>query len=199
MTPLLIGAAVLAGTATVVAGGWSWSTQNVETPDYEAVLSDGEFELRQYPNLVLASYEASGTRGEATRRSFTPLANYIFAKEREGEKIAMTAPVTQAPSDDRWTVSFIMPSGMQLSDLPAPASAAIKLHDQPARKMAAIRFSGSWSDEIFEDASRRLMSWAEEQGLEITGPVEFAYYNDPFTPPFLRRNEVMVPVNRAAQ
>jgi len=199
----------LAGVAVVTAvAGTLWWTRSVETPDYTLDLSDGAFELRRYPALVVASVNRPGARGTAVRAAFGPLANYIFAKERGGEKIAMTAPVTQVAPDgkiamtapvtqeiskDGWTVSFIMPAGLALDDLPAPAS-DVHLAEIPPRRMAALRFSGRWTDANFKAATNRLMAWIEERGLATVGPVEYAYYNDPFTPPFLRRNEVMVEV-----
>lgn len=199
------------GVATVAGATFAWSQRSVETPDYTVEQSDGDFELRQYPKLVVASIVKGGSRGEATRNAFMPLANYIFGKERGGEKIAMTAPVTQVPNTpekiamtapvtqektgDGWTVSFIMPKQYALENLPAPAG-DVTLGEVPARMIAAVRFSGRWTDARFEQQTQRLNAWVETQGLTTIGPVEYAYYNDPFTPSFLRRNEVMVPVTR---
>ncbi|MGC9417523.1 MAG: SOUL family heme-binding protein [Rhodovulum sp.] len=199
----------LAGVAVVTAvAGTLWLTRSVETPDYTLDLSDDAFELRRYPALVVASVTRAGARDKAVRAAFSPLANYIFAKERGGEKIAMTAPVTQAAPDGKiamtapvtqqpakqgWTVSFIMPASFALDDLPAPAG-DVRLAEIPPRHMAALRFSGRWTDANFERATDALIAWVEARGLNPVGPVEYAYYNDPFTPPFLRRNEVMVEV-----
>ncbi|MGC9420569.1 MAG: SOUL family heme-binding protein [Rhodovulum sp.] len=199
----------LAGVAVVTAvAGTLLVTRSVETPDYSLDLSDDAFELRRYPPLVVASVTRPGARDTAVRAAFGPLASYIFAKERGGEKIAMTAPltqvapdgkiamtapVTQEPARDGWTVSFIMPAGLSLDDLPAPMG-DVQLAEIPPRPMAALRFSGQWSDANFEAATNRVMAWIEGRGLTAVGPVEYAYYNDPFTPPFLRRNEVMVEV-----
>jgi effector-binding domain-containing protein len=124
---------------------------------------------------------------------FSPLARYIFAKDRSGEKIAMTAPVVQKPINDKWTVSFILPSNISLEEAPEPSD-DVKLVTEPARLMATLRFSGVWSDRRFEEAANRLRRWIEGEGLRIQGPFEYGYYNDPFTPAFLRRNEVLVPV-----
>ncbi|MEM6460419.1 MAG: heme-binding protein [Pseudomonadota bacterium] len=193
MNKLLIGAAVTAGVVAFSGAVWAWSVRSIETPDYAVRMSDGAFELRAYPKLVLASLETNGDRGQAIRRAFSPLANYIFAKERPGEKIAMTAPVTQRPASENWTVSFIMPAGRTLDDLPAP-SQKVSLEEIQPRLMASLRFSGSWTDERFAQAAEKLTAWVEDQGLTPAGAIEFAYYNDPFTPPFLRRNEVLMEV-----
>lgn len=194
--------------AAASVGVLAWSARAIESPDYTVEVADGDFELRQYPALVVASVQRGGDRGAAVGAAFRPLANYIFAKERGGEKIAMTAPVTQAsekipmtapvtqgPGKGGWTVSFIMPADRTLDDLPAPAG-DVRLSDIPPRRMAAVRFSGRWTDANFARATERLMAWVEARGLTPTGGVEYAYYNDPFTPFFLRRNEVMVEVAR---
>ena len=86
-----------------------------------------------------------------------------------------------------------MPSDVSPEEAPKP-SGDVKLVTEPARLMATIRFSGVWSDRRFEEAANRLRRWIEGEGLGIQGPFEYGYYNDPFTPAFLRRNEVLVPV-----
>jgi hypothetical protein len=105
----------------------------------------------------------------------------------------MTAPVTQAQNKDAWVVSFIMPAGRTVEDLPI-AGGDVKLEDIPPRRMAAIRFSGRWTDENFSNAERALRDWIDREGLTAKGALEYAYYNDPFTPAFLRRNEVMLEI-----
>ncbi len=197
--------------AVVVAGGVALSVARagaaVETPAYAVEVSDGDFELRRYPALAVATVRMSGDRGAAVRAGFGPLARYIFARDRGGEKIAMTAPVTQTPEKiamtapvtqgpargGGWTIAFIMPQGRSLADLPAPAG-DVRLEEIPPRRVAALRFSGRWSDANFARAAERLMARVAAAGLVARGPVEYAYYNDPFTPFFLRRNEVMVEV-----
>ncbi|MEM1045282.1 MAG: heme-binding protein [Pseudomonadota bacterium] len=195
MNKLVIGAAVTVGVVALAGAAWAWTFRGIETPAYSAIKSDGAFELRDYPKLVVASFDAQGDRGVAVRRAFSPLADYIFAKKRSGEKIAMTAPVTQTPDADNWTVSFIMPAGRTLNDLPDP-SGDVTLAEVAPRMMASYRFSGRWTDARFAEASDKLFAWVEQQGLTPAGEIEFAYYNDPFTPPFLRRNEVLIEVTR---
>lgn len=176
-----------------VGSAYAWTVSSVETPDYKSERKDGDFEIRTYPSMVLAQVKRSGTRQSAVGRSFSPLAGYIFAKERPGEKIAMTAPVVQAPSEGGWTVSFILPPSITAQNAPAPTG-GVSVVSLPARTMATYRFSGTWSDKRFNDASKRLLAWVADQGLKTDGDVEYGYYNDPFIPAFLRRNEVMVPL-----
>jgi hypothetical protein len=192
--------------------------QNVETPDYSVVEQDGAFELRDYPAMVVAEVTSDGDRREALSAGFGPLARYIFAKERDGERIAMTAPVEQqradalAPDariamtapvtqsrtgDDGWAVRFIMPADYDLEQLPTPANAEVSLKQIPARRSAAVRFSGRTDDALIAEQEARLRAWMAERGLEPAAAPVYAYYNDPFTPGFLRRNEVIVPVQAA--
>lgn len=190
--------------------------QNVEQPAYESVEIEGDFEIRDYPPMVVAEVRRPGDREQGLREGFGPLARYIFARERGGEriamtapveqqaiapdgKIAMTAPVTQSSADDgRWLVRFIMPSEFELADLPSPATEAIQLLEVPARRMVAVRFSGRTDDALIAQQESRLRSWMEARSIEPTGQPVYAYYNDPFTPGFLRRNEVLFPTSSDA-
>ena len=170
---------------------WFVQTRNVEIARYTLVEADGPMEIRDYPALTVAEVTRTGTRDQAVRSGFGPLARYIFARERQGEKIAMTAPVTQISDGNAWTIQFIMPSGYSLQNLPKPAGADVRLREIPPARRAAIRFSGWWSDELFREKDAALREWLRGKGVEVTGTPVFAYYNDPFTPGFLRRNEIL--------
>ncbi|MEL6769415.1 MAG: heme-binding protein [Pseudomonadota bacterium] len=205
-----IAAAILGG-VVIVAAVWIFVLQDVEVPAYKVERSEGPFELRRYPPLVVAEVRKEGPRQRAIQRGFRPLARYIFASEREGDRIAMTAPVTQTPvsamtvngasqaqhasPSGTWAVRFIMPSDHQLEDLPAPAAGSdIRLHQLPAATRVAIRFSGVATDALFSEKEDALRAWIGAQGLTEAGPPDYAYYNDPMTPGFLRRNEVIIEV-----
>ncbi|MEM9045966.1 MAG: heme-binding protein [Pseudomonadota bacterium] len=179
-------------TAVLGACAWIYSTSSVEQPKYDIVRYDGAIEIRDYPELVTASVIRTGERWEAVRAGFRPLAGYIFAKERPGEKISMTAPVTQrAGTGEDWTIQFIMPSQYTLDDLPAPTRADVALGTLPGTQRAAIRFSGVATDELIAEQEALLRAWMEDNGITPIGAPIYAYYNDPFTPGFLRRNEVL--------
>lgn len=162
---------VLGGLLVLGAAGLAvfvFGVQNVETPRYSTVLRDGIFEVRDYPSLVIAEVRRQGNREESLRRGFGPLARYIYAQERGGERIAMTAPVIQqrvgpiamtAPvtqsrlDSGDWAVRFIMPARYRLDDLPAAAS-DVQLAQVPARRSAAIRFSGHTDDAVLAEKER---------------------------------------------
>ena len=187
----------VAGIAIVGYLGYVWYVNDVEQPEYGAVVQDGDFEIRDYPAMVMAEVTRSGDRRDAVSKGFRPLASYIFASEREGEKIAMTAPVTQTPEAEgakTWSVRFIMPSEYSLDTLPKPAGADVRLVEAPAQRRAAVRFSGHPTDEAIAEQEARLRTWLQARKLEPSGPPTFAYYNAPFTPSFLRRNEVLFDV-----
>ncbi len=185
-------------TVLTIAAGVAWWVviRGVETPDYQVVIQDGRLELRDYPALRIAEITRSGDRETALRSGFRPLAGYIFAREREGERIAMTAPVTQTSDEGaQWRVAFIMPKQYSLDDLPTPTDADLTLREMPAQLMAAIRFSGR-ADQAAIDAQEALLAdWLNAQQLTpIAAPI-YAYYDDPMTPGFLRRNEILIPVH----
>jgi len=181
---------VLAAAAGIVAF-WYVQTRNVEVVRYTVIDSDGPIEIRDYPATVVAEVHRGGERDQAVRAGFGPLARYIFASERPGGKIAMTAPVTQQQGAGSWTIQFIMPSNYTLDSLPKPVGADVRLREVPPVRRAAIRFSGWWSDALFAQKNAALKAWLDRKGLVAEGPPVFAYYNDPFTPGFLRRNEIL--------
>lgn len=207
------GGLLIAGAAVLI---WVYVVQNVEQPSYRVVEADGRIEVRDYPALVVAEVVRRGDRKSAVNAGFRPLASYIFAKDRAGDTISMTAPVTQsrpaaktetiamtAPvtqsatgSDgDTWAVRFIMPSKYTLADLPKPASGDVTLKNLPAARRAAIRFSGVADDASIAAQEAELRRWLESRGLKSDGAATYAYYNDPFTPGPLRRNEVLIEVS----
>ncbi len=200
-----IGVGALAAVAVIGAGAWIYMTNNVETPDYTVITSEGDIEIRDYPALVVAQVRRSGDRKSAVNRGFGPLANYIFAKDRAGQdipmtapvtqqrdaRIAMTAPVTQSEANGEWIVRFIMPSEYRLEDLPRPAGEDVTLESVAPSRRVAIRFSGVADDALIARNEDTLRSWLESRGIEPLGAATYAYYNAPFTPGFMRRNEVM--------
>lgn len=199
-----IGAVSFAG-----AFGYYLYERNTEQPPYRLVLREGAFEVRKYPTLLVAETITTGSREEALNRGFRELAGYIFAKSRGGEKIPMTAPVMQdqekismtAPvlqnrvEHGCWRTRFVMPSRYTRASLPQPP-AGVSISEMPARDMAVLRFSGRADDESIADHQSELERWMSAHGLPATGPPEYAFYNSPFIPPFLRRNEILIPAGK---
>lgn len=205
----------IAGIAVVAIAGYAtfvWWTNSVEQASYELVLIDDDVEIRDYPSQIVAEVTRDGSREEAVNRGFRPLASYIFAKERGGEPVAMTAPVTQErgaqiamsapvtqervarssdPGNGAWTIRFVMPATYTLDTLPKPAGADVRLVKVPAERRVAIRFSGVADDDLIAAKEKRLRGWLSSRGLMPSGSATYAYYNAPWTPGFMRRNEVL--------
>ena len=184
------------GLAAVGAAAVYAQYRQTEQPDFVLVSADEDFELRDYPSLVVAEVSHSGSRERASGASFRRLAAYIFAQDRPagGEKIAMTAPVLQDETQPgEWRMRFVMPSKYTLETLP-PAPADIALTQMPARRMAAIRFSGNGGARDLALMEARLRDWMMGQALMPAGEAEFAFYDAPMVPGPLRRNEVLIPV-----
>ena len=196
------GAAVLAG-----AVGYYFYERNTEQPDYRVVMKDGRFEVRQYPALLVAETFTTGQREQALNQGFRRLADYIFAKSRGGEKISMTAPVIQnrekvpmtaavlqdGAGNNDWRTAFIMPSRYTRATLPQPPE-GVSIGETQPRCLAAIRFSGSADDGAIAEQVSELRRWMVAKHLKPGGSSEYAFYNSPFIPAFLRRNEVLIPV-----
>ena len=148
MKILLIGLGVLTLLGVAALAVFVFVVQNVEQPVYRVVEQEGALEVRDYPSLVMAEVRREGSRREALGAGFGPLARYIFGKERAGEQISMTAPVTQQRTETiamttpvtqargaggDWAVRFIMPARYRLDQLPAPAG-DVRLVELPARR-----------------------------------------------------------------
>jgi DNA gyrase inhibitor GyrI len=185
-----------AGLAAVGAAAAYAQYRQTEQPDYTVVRADADFELRDYPALVVAEVSNAGSRERASGASFRRLAAYIFAQDRPegGEKIAMTAPVLQDETrPGQWRMRFVMPAKYTLDTLP-PAPEDITLTQTLARRMAAVRFSGNASASDLALMEARLREWMREARLMPAGEAEFAFYDAPMIPGPLRRNEVLIPI-----
>jgi hypothetical protein len=116
------------------------------------------------------------------------------SQEAGSEKIAMTAPVSQEQTGGQWRIAFVMPAEYTLDTLPQPVDPKVLLKQVPARRMAAITYSGTWSRERYEEHKALLEAFIQRKKLRPLGDPVLARYNSPFTLWFLRRNEVLVPV-----
>jgi hypothetical protein len=181
----------------------------VEEPAFTAVLQEGAFEVRDYPALVVAEVTVSGDQKEAASKGFRLLAGYIFggnkskqsiamtapvAQAPASEKIAMTAPVTQTRNADTWVVRFTMPSDWSMETLPEPDDPKVKLRVIPPSRFAVLKFSGLARHDDVAARTAELVKLADKHNLRVLGPASLAQYNPPWTPWFMRRNEVMIPV-----
>ena len=181
-----------------------------EEPKYTVSLKDGSFEVRDYPAMVAAEVSVAGDRGQASNEGFRLLAGYIFGGNTkkqsiamtapvvqsagESEKIAMTVPVLQTGQSGTWTVRFLMPSSYTLDTLPKPNDARVRLLPVPPARWAVVQFSGLAREDDITLQTGVLMTMVAQNKLQTVGPPALARYNPPWTPWFMRRNEVMVAV-----
>ena len=166
----------------------------VEEPAFQTVLQDGALEIRDYPALVVAEVTVTGEQKEAASKGFRLLAGYIFGGNRRKQSIAMTAPVTQTQMAGEWIVRFTMPSSYSLETLPEPKDARVRLRVTPPARFAVIRFSGLARPGDVTTKTAELSAWMQNRHLRDAGPPSLAQYNPPWTPWFMRRNEVMIPI-----
>ncbi len=179
----------------------------VEKPNYKVVDRLDKVELRDYPPMIVAEVEVSGERKAAINQGFRRIANYIFGdnspqqkiemtapvtQQASGEKIAMTAPVMQEANAGLWKVRFIMPASYRLETLPAPNDKSVKLIALPAQRYAAVTYSGLANEDSIAAERRLLFQTLAKHGVATEGEAILAFYNPPWTLPFLRRNEILV-------
>ncbi|MEZ5542167.1 MAG: heme-binding protein [Pseudomonadota bacterium] len=183
---------------------------NVEQAKYDVIERHGAVEIRDYAPMIVAEVTVSGDRAAAIRDGFRMIADYIFGNnissqkvamtapvlQEPGEMIAMTAPVTQQGSDGVWLVRFVMPSSYTLETLPKPNNADVLLKQVDGKRFAVIRFTGLPRQEKLEKQTKELGAFIRENGLQPVSEQIYAFYNPPWTLPFLRRNEVMIEIGR---
>ena len=150
------------------------------------------FEVRSYPEHLLVEVEVGGEFFEAGNRGFRPLISYISGNNAGKTKVAMTAPVIQAPAGEQYTVSFVLPEDMDVASVPVPTGAGVRTRVVPAGRVAARRFSGGADEARFADNALSLVAAVAASGLTTDGVPYFARYDAPWKPGFLRRNEALV-------
>ena len=181
----------------------------VEEAKYTVVVQQGKLEVREYAPSIVAEVIVNDNFEDASGAAFRKLFNYISGDNTGRDKIAMTAPVAQKPgpekiamtspvgqrkSGESWAVSFMMPDIYTMDSIPLPDDPSVTLREIPAHRAAAIRYSGTWSEKNYNKQLVLLRDWMETENLEAAGETVWARYNAPFTPWFMRRNEILIPI-----
>ncbi len=195
----------------MISAYWHGEAIAVEEAKYTVLQKRDAFELREYAPQVVAETLVHGDFSSVGNEAFQRLYGYISGKNRKAQSIPMTAPVKQEAGSEKipmtapvnqervgndWRVAFVMPADSRLSDLPTPLDPSVILREIPGRTMAALTYSGTWSKKRYDKHLAILKERLKELGLKASGEPVFARYNPPFTPWFLRRNEILVPVER---
>ena len=186
----------------------------IEEPKYALVRSTPDFELRQYEPYAVVETTANGELDAARNAGFERLFKYISGSNRaqqkiemtvpvvvkpaDGEKIEMTAPVVTRPAGGAGILmQFVLPARFDSSKAPQPTDPEVRIRDVGSQSIAARRFSGRPDASNYRENEAKLLAALQDAGLVATDVPRFAFYNPPFTPWFMRRNEVLVPVERA--
>ena len=167
-----------------------------EMPPFQVVAEAPGYQLRDYQPHVLATVTVDGSLRSSASRGFRALAGYIFGGNAAGEKIAMTVPVGQVPSGDGYEISFMMPAKYDLDALPVPSKGDILFSETTPERIAVSRFSGYATEAVLRREAAKLRDALKRDGLKVVEGPRYAYYDDPFTMPWRRQNEVMFVVKK---
>mgnify|MGYP000114933169 CR=1 FL=1 len=185
---------VLSVALTVSFIGWkSMARGAYESASYTVLESDGSFEIREYPALLMATTSTdSDTQGRDG--SFMRLFKYISGNNEKSQKIAMTTPVFMEPKSEQsdTQMGFVIPEKVAKAGVPVPAGSDVQIRKRPGGKFAAVRFSGQLNETTRRQAEERLRAWMAEKSINGDATAESAGYDPPYKPGFLRRNEVLI-------
>lgn len=201
---------------TILFGLGSGLAQALEEPEFAVLRTVDGIEYRQYQPYVVAETMVTDAerRGDASNVGFRRLFAYISGENQSKTDIAMTAPVQQVPtsakismtapvrqsrSTNGWAVAFVLPDELSLETAPEPLSSDISLRQVPGDLVAVLKYSGRWSDNNINLHKSVLLAKLSAAAVSREGEVVSAFYNSPFSLPFMRRNEVMVTVNGLPQ
>jgi DNA gyrase inhibitor GyrI len=173
----------------IVLAGCKGSRKGYESAPYRVISCDAKLELRDYPAIVVAETPMRGDSGSSFQRLF----RYISGQNAGSQKIAMTTPVFMAEGQSERLMSFVMPADIESA--PLPKDSAVRLATIPAGRFAVFGFSGSRNAQAEKNALDQLRSWMKSRALVSAGEPIYGYFDPPWTPPFLRRNEVMLRVD----
>ncbi len=180
----------------VIVGSLTWSftaRAAYESAEYTVVESDGGFEIREYPDLMLAS-TAMKSESQGNDGSFMRLFRYISGANATDQKVAMTTPVfmQDAANNAEGSMGFVIPKEVAAQGAPQPASGDVRIRKRQGGRFAVIRFSGRMNSNELKQAEQRLRKWIADKGLVGADGIESAGYDPPWTPGPLRRNEVLI-------
>lgn len=194
-----VGAALIGGAAL-----YFLREKSADEPDFRALETDGDHQIRDYPALTVAEAVVEGPRKDALKEGYRMLSDYLAGRSREGEKLSFAVPVIQDGGDPMasdppmfdddlegaaWRTRFVMPLDLAPDELPEPPE-GIELAELPARKVAVVSFSGTANDRALAEQEGRLRGWLAKRGEKSSAEPEYAFYNSPMIPGPLRRNEV---------
>jgi hypothetical protein len=164
---------------------------------YTLIKKIGQLEIRRYKEVLLAVVE-----GFIDDSGFSLLFQYINGENKAQRRIAMTAPVitsekitmTAPVLSKNEYMAFALPTSYTRETVPVPTNPAVKIKIEPKKEVAVLRFSGRTPEARREKFIQKLLVSLQTLGIESKGEPVLMRYNSPFTPGFLRRNEVAVEI-----
>ena len=181
--------ALLAVATTLLVVGCKATRAGYESAPFKVVRRDGKFEIRDYPALTLVETPVAVAGSDG---GFNRLFQFISGRNEASQKIAMTTPVFMSGSDTNATMAFVMPAKMTAARAPKPADTSVKVRTIEAGRFAVYSFSGGRNANNEAESAGKLRSWLEAERLSALPETMFGYFDPPWTPAFLRRNEVMI-------
>ncbi|MEI6710889.1 MAG: heme-binding protein [bacterium] len=210
MTPMIIVSVIVVAALIWTLGGWL-VVRNIEKPAYTLVEKREGYEIRDYAPYMVAEVEVTGSRQQGLNAGFRMLADYIFGNNTAKTGIAMTAPVSESASapiamtapvmeqgsnDGKRKVTFSMPSKYTMDSIPKPNNPLVTLREIPAQRVAVKVFGWYAGDSHIQSMESALLSALKKDGFVTTQLPSYAGYNPPFSAPWMRRNEVMVVIEK---
>jgi hypothetical protein len=177
----------------LITGIYTMTKAKTETQKYEVIYTKDNFEIRSYPEAILATVKMNGTYDNSRNSGFQVLAGYIFGGNEDNQQIAMTSPVRMSGNEKLNTMSFVLPSEMEFDKLPEPKDKRVLLHKSKPMYTASVKFGGYANESDIAKHKEKLSEILKELNLQHTGSFEFLGYNSPFQP-VNRRNEVQVEI-----
>ena len=167
--------------------------------EFKVLQKYDDFELREYAPCVVAEVKNSGQYSYATSSAFGSLFRYISKGNQASAKIAMTAPVIAAHDEKStkqdWSVSFVMPAGSKLQEMPQPTDPHVTLREIDKEKCVAISFRGRATEELANKKINQLRASAAKQNIKLSEETRICRFDPPFKPGLLHYNEIVIPVN----
>lgn len=167
--------------------------------EFRVIETFRDFEIREYKPCVIAEVKVSADYSSASSRAFSSLFGYISSGNGNSEKISMTAPVisAQRPEDsETWYVSFVMPAGSKIENMPQPNDSQVLLRDLDLEICVATSFRGKASSELSKKMEVQLRAAAAKENLMLSNETRICRFDPPFKPGFLQYNEIVIPISR---
>jgi hypothetical protein len=165
---------------------------------YDLVKKIEDVEIRNYPEVIFAVVEDN-----VDDSGFGLLFQYISGENKTRSKIAMTTPVmtsekiamTAPVVTGKNYMAFALPSFYTKETVPIPTNPTVRIEIHPKKTMAVLRFSGRTVEKRVQKNIQKLIATLKNHTMQTKGEPVLMRYNSPFTPGFLRRNEVAVEID----